>query len=93
LVFQVNKIKNKQKGGEDKVGKLKKLLNTKVKEIWNKYILPYWNVYGQFLEYKLKNKINDIKKDENRSKSNLLEEKMKFSLSVQSKFISNIKKN
>ena len=92
LVLQVSKIINKKNRGEDKVGKLKKLLYTKVKEIWNKYILPHWNVYGQFLEYKIKNKINDIKKDDNNSKSNLLEEKMKFSLSAQSKFISNIKK-
>ena len=92
LVLQVSKIINKKNRGEDKVGKLKKLLYIKVKEIWNKYILPHWNVYGQFLEYKIKNKINDIKKDDNNSKSNLLEEKMKFSLSAQSKFISNIKK-
>ena len=92
LVLQVSKIINKKNRGEDKVGKLKKLLYTKVKEIWNKYILPHWNVYGQFLEYKIKNKINDIKKDDNNSKINLLEEKMKFSLSAQSKFISNIKK-
>ena len=76
LVLQVSKI----------------IIYIKVKEIWNKYILPHWNVYGQFLEYKIKNKINDIKKDDNNSKSNLLEEKMKFSLSAQSKFISNIKK-
>ena len=92
LVLQVNKIKNKKNVGDDKVGKLKKLINIKVKEIWNKYILPHWNVYGQFLEYKLKNKINDIKKDENNSKNSILEEKMKFSLSVQSKFISSLKK-
>ena len=92
LVLQVNKIKSKTNRGEDKVGKLKKLINTKVKEIWNKYILPHWNVYGQFLQYKLKNKINDIKRDENNSKNNLLEEKIKFSLSAQSKFISNIRK-
>ena len=94
LVLKTNG--NKKNENNNKNEKLRKLMDFKekgIKKIWNKFILPNWDKYGQFLQYKLKNKINDINKiDENSSKNGLLEEKLKYNLIEQCQFIVNAKK-
>ena len=95
-------IEHKKRNAKDKIKyeekseKLKKLIRGKVKEIWGAYILPFWDTYGQYLQYKIQNKINDInlknKKEESVSKNGLLEEKTTFSLKEKSHFVLNVKK-
>ena len=93
-IFKKNNVNNKIEF-EDKSEKLKKLMKDKVKEIWNENILPYWEMYGHFLQYKIQNKIYDknrIKREDIISKNGLLEEKTTYSLKDKSQFVIDVKK-
>ena len=97
LVFENKKKNAKDKNkSEEKSEKLKKLIRDKVKEIWNAFILPFWETYGHYLQYKIQNKTNDInkknKKEDSVSKNGFLEEKTTFSLKDISQFVLNVKK-
>ena len=94
IVLNKKLNKNDKIEDEDKNEKLKKEIQSKIKEIWNEFIIPYWEIYGHFFQYKIQNKINDQykgnKKDEIISKNGLLDEKTTFSLNDQNKFILNL---
>ena len=80
---------------EDKNEQLKKFMKYKVEDIWKENILPYWETYGHFFQYKKQNKINEknrMKNNEIISKNGLLEGKLTYSLKEKSHFVLDIYK-
>ena len=93
----VIKNKNKNKNNDNDKNKNKiNMIKFQVKNIWYTLILPNWNIYGNYLNYKIQNKINYIKEKQIIKRDNinifsknvdLLEEKTTFSIDDRNKFI------
>ena len=94
----VIKNKNKNKNNDNDKNKNKiNMIKFQVKNIWYTLILPNWNIYGNYLNYKIQNKINYLKEKQIIKRDNninifsknivLLEEKTTFSIDDRNKFI------
>ena len=96
VILSKKNIENNKIELENETEQLKKLMKKKVSDIWNTFILPYWEFYGHYLQYKMQNKIydkNKSKKDDITSKNGLIiEEKMTYSLKEKNQFIDEAKK-
>ena len=96
VILSKKNIENNKIEIENETEQLKKSMKKKVNEIWNTFILPYWELYGHYLQYKIQNKIydkNKNKKDDIVSKNGLIvEEKMTYSLKEKNQFIDEAKK-
>ena len=92
----VIKNKNKNKNNDNDKNKIN-IIKFQVKNIWYTLILPKWNIYGNYLNYKIQNKINYLKEKQIIKRDNninifsknivLLEEKTTFSIDDRNKFI------
>ena len=87
-------IKNKNANPKSKINKdIISKIKYKAKEIWYTLISPYWNIYGNYLHYKVQNKV-DYQKQINKKDNNIytkngliLEEKPTFTLDERKRFV------
>ena len=94
VILSKKNIENNKIELENETEQLRKLMKKKVKDIWNTFILPYWEIYGHYLQYKMQNKIYDKNKSKDVISKNglIVEEKMTYSLKEKNQFIDEAKK-